>query len=145
MEDFRRVNDVNLMSVMACAMRFHSMLATSQGSMIVIASIATFLATKGNPAYSASKAGVAGLTRSLAQAWAPDNIRVNAIAPGLVHTKLTRITTGDAQRLKETLARIPLGRLGTVEEMAGVALFLASPLCAYMIGQTLLVDGGRML
>jgi 3-oxoacyl-[acyl-carrier protein] reductase len=145
MAEFRRVTDVNLMSAMACALRFHDMLAASRGALIVISSVAAFLATKGNPAYNASKAGVTGLTRNLGQAWAPDGVRVNAIAPGLVDTKLTRVTTGNAQRLDATLARIPLGRLGTVEEMAGVALFLASPLSAYMVGQTLLVDGGRLL
>jgi len=145
MAEFRRVTDVNLMSAMACALRFHAMLAESRGALIVISSVAAFLATKGNPAYNASKAGVTGLTRNLGQAWAPDGIRVNAIAPGLVDTRLTRVTTGNPRRLDATLARIPLGRLGTVEEMAGVALFLASPLSAYMVGQTLLVDGGRLL
>lgn len=145
MAEFRRVTDVNLMSVMACAIKFHDMLAQSHGSLIVISSVAAFLATKGNPAYNASKAGVTALTRNLAQAWASEGIRVNAIAPGLVDTKLTRVTTGNPQRLEATLGRIPLGRLGTIEEMAGVTLFLASPLSSYMIGQTLLVDGGRLL
>ena len=145
MAEFRRVTDVNLMSAMACALRFHDMLAESRGALIVISSVAAFIATKGNPAYNASKAGAAALTRNLGQAWAADGIRVNGIAPGLVDTKLTRVTTGDARRLEATLARIPLGRLGTVDEMAGVALFLASPLSSYMVGQTLLVDGGRLL
>jgi len=145
MAEFRQVTDVNLMSVMACAIRFRPMLADSKGSIIIISSVAAFLATKGNPAYNASKAGVTGLTRNLAQAWAGKGIRVNAIAPGLVETKLTRVTTGNAERLEATLTRIPLGRLGTVDEMAGVALFLASPLSSYMVGQTLLVDGGRLL
>ena len=145
MAEFRHVTDVNLMSVMACALRFRPMLADSKGSVIIISSVAAFLATKGNPAYNASKAGVTGLARNLGQAWAGKGIRVNAIAPGMVETKLTRITTDNAERLESTLARIPLGRLGTVDEMAGVALFLASPLSAYMVGQTLIVDGGRLL
>ena len=145
MANFSRVLEVNLVSVMACAMKFRGFLAQRQGTMIIINSIAAYLATKGNPAYNASKAGVLGLTRNLAQAWASDGIRVNGIAPGLVDTKLTKVTTEDPSRLAGTLNRIPLGRLGTVEEMAGVALFLASPLSSYMIGQTLLVDGGRLL
>ena len=145
MADFCRVLEVNLVSVMACAMKFRGFLAQRHGTMIIINSIAAYLATKGNPAYNASKAGVLGLTRNLAQAWASDGIRVNGIAPGLVDTKLTKVTTEDPSRLAGTLNRIPLGRLGTVEEMAGVALFLASPLSSYMIGQTLLVDGGRLL
>ncbi len=145
MAEFRRVIEVNLTSVMACAMKFHALLAASRGAMIVVNSLAAFLATKGNPAYNASKAGVLGLTRNLGQSWASEGIRVNGIAPGLVNTKLTRVTTEDPARLEATLQRIPLGRLGTVEEMAGVALFLASPLSTYMVGQTLLVDGGRLL
>ncbi len=145
MANFSRVLEVNLVSVMACAMKFRGFLAQRQGTMIIINSIAAYLATKGNPAYNASKAGVLGLTRNLAQAWASDGIRVNGIAPGLVDTKLTKVTTEDPSRLAGTLNRIPLGRLGTVEEMAGIALFLASPLSSYMIGQTLLVDGGRLL
>ena len=145
MAEFRRVIDVNLTSVMACAMKFHALLAANRGTMIVVNSVAAFLATKGNPAYNASKAGVLGLTRNLGQSWASEGIRVNGIAPGLVNTKLTRVTTEDPARLEATLQRIPLGRLGTVEEMAGVALFLASPLSTYMVGQTLLVDGGRLL
>jgi 3-oxoacyl-[acyl-carrier protein] reductase len=143
--EFRRVIDVNLTSVMACAMKFHALLAASRGTMIVVNSVAAYLATKGNPAYNASKAGVLGLTRNLGQSWASEGIRVNGIAPGLVNTKLTRVTTEDPARLEATLQRIPLGRVGTVEEMAGVALFLASPLSSYMVGQTLLVDGGRLL
>jgi 3-oxoacyl-[acyl-carrier protein] reductase len=145
MAEFRRVIDVNLTSVMACAMKFHALLAANRGTMIVVNSVAAFLATKGNPAYNASKAGVLGLTRNLGQSWASEGIRVNGIAPGLVNTKLTRVTTEDPARLEATLQRIPLGRVGTVEEMAGVALFLASPLSSYMVGQTLLVDGGRLL
>src|SRR6266481_918933 len=140
MAEFRRVIEVNLTSVMACAMKFHALLAASRGAMIVVNSLAAFLATKGNPAYNASKAGVLGLTRNLGQSWASEGIRVNGIAPGLVNTKLTRVTTEDPARLEATLQRIPLGRLGTVEEMAGVALFLASPLSTYMVGETLLVD-----
>ena len=145
MQEFRRVVSVNLLSVMACALRFHDMLAETRGTMIVLSSVAAFLATKGNPAYNASKSGVLGLTRNLGQAWAGDGIRVNGIAPGLVDTKLTRVTTRDAARLSSTLQRIPLGRLGTVEEIANVALFLASPLSSYIVGQTLIADGGRLL
>jgi 3-oxoacyl-[acyl-carrier protein] reductase len=143
--EFRRVIEINLNSVMASAMKFHGLLAAARGTMLILSSIAAFLATKGNPAYNASKAGVLGLTRSLGQAWAADGVRVNGIAPGLVETKLTRVTTGHPSRLAATLQRIPLGRVGTVEDMAGVALFLASPLSSYIVGQTIVVDGGRLL
>lgn len=145
MAGFRKVLDVNLMSVMQCAMKFHDMLVESKGSMIVVSSTAAFHATKGNPAYNASKCGAAGLTRTLGQAWAPEGVRVNGIAPGFVATKMTAVTTENPARREAAEARIPLGRIGTPEEISGIALFLASPLAGYMVGQTLLADGGMLL
>jgi 3-oxoacyl-[acyl-carrier protein] reductase len=142
---FQRVLDVNLTSLMDCSMKFHDRLAAAKGSLIIVSSTAAFHATRGNPAYGASKAGAVGLTRTLGEAWAGDGIRVNGIAPGLVDTKLTKITVDHPDRLAASLARIPLRRLGTPQDMAGVALFLASPLAAYVIGQTIIVDGGLVL
>jgi len=142
---FRKVLDVNLTSLMACADRCFEALKAARGAMIIVSSAAAFHSTRGNPAYNASKTGAFGLTRTLAEAWARDGIRVNGIAPGLVDTKLTRVTTADPKRLDMALRRIPLGRLGTPADMAGGALFLASPLSAYMLGQTLLLDGGMLL
>jgi 3-oxoacyl-[acyl-carrier protein] reductase len=144
MGGFGRVLDVNLSSLMACALAFEDRLRAAKGSLITVSSTAAYHATKGNPAYAASKAGAVGLTRTLAAAWAPD-IRVNGIAPGLVDTKLTRVTTQNPQRLAGSLAGIPLGRLGTPTDMAGAALFLASPMAAYVVGQTLPVDGGLLV
>ncbi len=143
--DFRRVLDVNLTSLIACANRFHDALAASRGSMIVISSTAAFHATRGNPAYNASKAGAVGLTRTLAEAWVRDGIRINGIAPGFVRTKLTKVTTDNPERRDVALKRIPIGRFGLPEEIAGVALFLASPLASYVVGQTIPVDGGLLL
>lgn len=142
---FRKVLDVNLTSLMACADRCFEALKAARGAMIIVSSAAAFHSTRGNPAYNASKTGAFGLTRTLGEAWARDGIRVNGIAPGLVDTKLTRVTTADPKRLDMALRRIPLGRLGTPADMAGGALFLASPLSAYMLGQTLLLDGGMLL
>lgn len=142
---FQAVVNVNLNSLMTCCKRFHPLLAASKGSIIVISSTAAFHSTKGNPAYNASKAGAVGLTRTLAEAWAVDGIKVNGIAPGLVDTKLTKVTTAHPKRLEGALRSIPMRRLGTPADMAGVALFLASPLAAYVVGQTLIVDGGLLL
>lgn len=144
-EGFQKVIDVNLNSLMVVAGKFHPLLKASQGSMIIVSSTAAFHATRGNPAYNASKAGALGLTRTLGDAWAPDGIRVNGIAPGLVATKMTKVTTEHPQRLEATLQTIPLKRLGRTDEMAGVALFLASPLASYVVGQTIPVDGGLIL
>ena len=145
MPGFNRVMDINLNSLMACAVKYHDMLALSRGSLITISSTAAFHVTVGNPAYNASKAGAWALTRALAAAWANDGIRVNGIAPGLVETKLTKVTTNNPQRLNEALQRIPAGRLGTPQDIAGAALFLASPLAAYVVGHTIPVDGGLIL
>jgi 3-oxoacyl-[acyl-carrier protein] reductase len=133
MAGFRRVVEVNLMSLMA------------KGALIIVSSTAAYHSTMGNPAYNASKTGAVGLTRTLGEAWAEDGIRVNGIAPGLVETKMTKVTTSNPKRLEGALARIPLKRLGTPEDMAGAALFLASPLSSYIVGQTIVVDGGLIL
>jgi 3-oxoacyl-[acyl-carrier protein] reductase len=144
-DNFHRVVDVNLNSLMACAERFHDYLAASKGSLITVSSTAAFRSARGNPAYSASKAGVVALTRTLAEAWAPEGIRVNGIAPGIVDTKLTKVITENPKRVKGVLDEIPVGRLGTPQDMAGVVLFLASPLARYVVGQTIVVDGGLLL
>ena len=145
MDGFRKVLEVNLMSLMACATKFHPMLKASSGSLIIVSSTAAYHSTKGNPAYNASKTGAVGLTRTLGQAWAEDGIRVNGIAPGLVDTKMTKVTTANPKRLEGAIERIPMKRLGTPADMAGAALFLASPLASYVLGQTLVVDGGLIL
>ena len=144
-EGFRQVVDVNLVSVMACCERFHEMLKTACGSIIVISSVAAFRSTFGNPAYNASKTGTIGLVRTLGEAWARDGVRVNGLAPGLVATKMTKVTTSVPGRLAATVKKIPAGRLGTPQDMAGVALFLASPMAAYVTGHTIAVDGGKIL
>ena len=144
-----RVMAVNLDSLMHCCRRFKPLLLPcaggQSGRIIIVSSVSGLGANKGNPAYAASKAGAISLTRSLGQAWAPDGIRVNGLAPGLVDTKLTQVTTQNPQRLAGALASIPAGRMGMPQDMAGAALFLASPLAAYINGQTLVVDGGLSL
>lgn len=136
---------VNLTSLMDCARAFHDGLAERDGNIIIISSTGAFHAMIGNPAYGASKAGAVSLVGSLAQAWARDGIRVNGIAPGFVPTKMTSITTENEKRREGAIARIPLGRMGTPNDMAGAALFLASPLASYVTGQSLIVDGGLSL
>ena len=144
-DTFRKIIDVNLNSLMACAEKFREALAQSQGSLITISSVGGWRATIGNPAYAASKAGAIHLTATLGKAWAPKGIRVNGVAPGLVDTKLTKVTMDNPQRRQERIDGIPAGRLGTPYDMAGACLYLASPLAAYVFGQTIAVDGGRML
>jgi 3-oxoacyl-[acyl-carrier protein] reductase len=112
---------------------------------VIVSSVSGFQSNRGNPAYAASKAGAVSLTKTLGEAWAREGIRVVGLAPGLVDTKLTKVTTEHPERREGALRAIPLGRMGTPQDMAGAALFLASPLAAYVVGQTLIVDGGLSL
>lgn len=144
-DTFRRIVEVNLNSMMTCAQAFFPRLRAAGGSIVTVSSTAGFRATRGNPAYNASKSGLVGLTRTLGQAWAGKGVRVNGVAPGFVATKLTKVTTDHPERLANAVASIPLGRFGEPSEMAGAALFLASPAASYIVGQTLVVDGGLTL
>jgi 3-oxoacyl-[acyl-carrier protein] reductase len=144
LETFTSVFDVNLHSLMACSMKFREMLLAGSGSIIIVSSTAAYHANVGNPAYNASKAAAVALTRNLGAAWARDGIRVNGIAPGFVATKMTAVTTSQPKRLATVEGRIPIGRVGTPNDMAGAAMFLASPLASYIVGQTLPIDGGLM-
>lgn len=144
-EGWDRVMSVNLDSLMHCGRKFKPMLMDAKGSVVIVSSISGLSANIGNPAYAASKAGAISLTKTLGQAWARDGIRVNGLAPGLVDTKLTKVTTENPKRLEGALRSIPVGRAGEPSDMAGAALFLASPLASYVCGHTLIVDGGLSL
>jgi 3-oxoacyl-[acyl-carrier protein] reductase len=144
-EGWDRVMAVNLDSLMDCARKFRSALAARKGVIIIVSSVSGYTSNRGNPAYAASKAGAVSLTKTLGDAWAPEGIRVVGLAPGLVDTKLTKVTTEHPERLEGALRSIPLGRMGTPQDMAGAALLLASPLAGYVVGQTLIVDGGLSL
>lgn len=144
-EGWDQVMTVNLDSLMHCARKFRPQLSKARGSLIIVSSTSGFQANVGNPAYAASKAGAVSLTKSLGQAFAADGIRVNGLAPGLVETKLTKVTTQHPERLRSALAQIPQRRLASPEDIAGGAIFLASPLASYVTGHTLLVDGGLTL
>ncbi|MES2034588.1 MAG: SDR family oxidoreductase [Pseudomonadota bacterium] len=144
-EGWDRVVAVNLDSLMHTSRKFKAKLSAAKGSIIIVSSISGLKANVGNPAYAASKAGAISLTKTLGQAWAPEGIRVNGLAPGLVDTKLTKVTTQNPQRREGALRAIPSGRMGLPEDMAGAAIFLASPLASYVNGHTLIVDGGLSL
>lgn len=144
-EGWDHVMSVNLDSLMHISRKFRAALAASRGSIIIMSSVSGLKGNIGNPAYAASKAGAISLTKTLGQAFAADGIRVNGLAPGLVDTKLTKVTTGDPARLEGALSAIPQRRVGTPADMAGAAIFLASPLAAYVTGHTLVVDGGLSL
>jgi len=111
---------------MQLATRFYPQIKARQGSMIFIGSIGAYKSVVGNPAYAASKAGLLGLTRTLGDAWGREGVRVNAIAPGMIATKMTEVTTQHPERLKTALESISLGRLGEPKDIAravGQAVF----------------------
>jgi NAD(P)-dependent dehydrogenase (short-subunit alcohol dehydrogenase family) len=139
---FAHVLNVNLTGTMRAASAFHTQLSAHRGSIINIASMYARFGSPRNPAYGASKAGVEQLTKSLAIAWAPDGIRVNAIAPGFIVTAQSERSRQDPVHVQRVTDRTPLGRWGQPDDLAGVALFLASPGAAFITGATIPVDGG---
>ena len=133
---------VNLTGTMRCCTHARPKLAASKGSIVNIASILSIFGGPRAPGYSASKGGVAQLTRSLAIAYAENGIRVNAIAPGWVRTALTQPLQNDRSRSAAIVERTPMGRWAEPADIAGAALFLASPAAAFVTGTLLPVDGG---
>ncbi len=139
---FARVVDINLTGSFRMALAFQPQLAAAKGSLINIASMYATFGSPRNPAYGASKAAIAQLTKSLAIAWAPEGIRVNAIAPGFIVTEQSARSRTDPAHVQRVTERTPLARWGQPQDLAGVALFLASPMASFITGATIPVDGG---
>lgn len=141
--DWDAVIDTNLKSVFfLCQAAGRHMIAQGRGKIINIASMLAFQGGVRVPAYTASKSGVAGLTRLLANEWAAKGVNVNAIAPGYMTTDNTTQLREDAKRNAEILSRIPAGRWGEPSDLGGAAVFLASRASDYVNGAILPVDGG---
>ena len=139
---FEHVVDVNLFGTFRTAEAFHGHLKAQRGVLINIASMYATFGSPRNPAYGASKAAVAQLTKSLAIAWAPDGIRVNAVAPGFIVTEQSAQSRSDTNHLAAVTARTPMGRWGEPADVAGPVLFLASRQAGFMTGACLAIDGG---
>lgn len=142
-EVFAEVIDINLNGTMRmCAAARPLLAASGAGSIVNLASMLSIFGGGLVPGYSASKGGIAQLTKSLAIAYAADNIRVNAVAPGWIATPLTGALREDPARSQAILSRTPLGRWGQPDDIAGAALFLCSPAARFITGAMLPIDGG---
>ncbi len=141
--DWDDVIDVNLKSVFFTCQAFaKAALPRGAGKIVNIASLLSFQGGIRVPSYTASKHGVAGLTKSMANEWAGQGLNVNAIAPGYIETNNTKALRADPERNKAILERIPAGRWGQAEDIAQTAVFLAAPASKYIHGAILNVDGG---
>lgn len=142
-EDWDAVMDVNLKVVFfMCQAAAKEFMKKGKGKIINIASMLSFQGGILVPPYTASKSGIVGITKLLANEWASCGINVNAIAPGYMATEMTEALRKDEQRNKEILSRIPAGRWGTPDDLKGAAVFLASDASDYVNGHTIVVDGG---
>ncbi len=139
---FRQVIDVNLIGNFAVIRQFEDKLKDAKGVIINIASMYSFFGSPKIPAYGASKAAIQQLTKSLAIRLAAHGVRVNAIAPGFIVTEQTAKGRADKEHFEAVTGRTPFGRWGEPEDVAGVAVFLASEQARFVTGQTIAVDGG---
>lgn len=141
--EWSEILETNLTGTLrACRAFAPGMIARGWGRIINIASLASFVGLFEVAAYTASKAGVAGLTRALAVEWGPRGVNVNAIAPGVFRTDFNQALLDGTARGQEFLTRTPLGRFGSIEELQGAAVFLASDAASFVNGEVLAVDGG---
>jgi 2-deoxy-D-gluconate 3-dehydrogenase len=145
LEDWERVLDVNLNGVFLLTQQVgRTMVARGHGKVVSIASLLTFQGGIRVASYAASKHAVAGLTKALANEWGPHGVQVNAIAPGYIATDNTTALREDPDRARSILERIPAGRWGSADDIAGTAVFLSSSAADYVNGHVLVVDGGWM-
>jgi len=141
-ENWHAVIDTNLNSVFKCSRAAHPYMTNSGGKIINIGSMYSLFGTPFIPNYAASKGAIVQLTKSLATAWARNNIQVNCILPGWISTDLTKAVEADAEFTADIMKRTPAGRFGTPDDLGGTAVFLASSATNFLTGQSIAVCGG---
>ena len=142
---FGEVIEVNLNAVVDLCYRFKERLAQRKAVIVNIASVGAHIALRDQPAYSASKAAVLGFTKAIADKWAREGIRCNAVSPGFVDTQIIEWARAEGELSPELLRQVPLRRLGRPEDVAAAVLFLAADESAYISGHSLVVDGGYLI
>lgn len=142
---YAKVMEVNLAAAVDLCFRYHDALKASRGAIVNVASSASHISLREMPAYTASKSGLFGFTRAVADKWARDGIRVNQVAPGFIDTRIIDHVRSDSRRHGNAIRSIPMRRYGTPDEVASAVLFLASDAAAYIAGHSLVIDGGLLL
>lgn len=144
-DEYDRIMQVNLRSVFELCQMAYPLLKASRGCIVNMSSVSALTHISSGSIYGMTKAALTQLTRNLAVEWAKDGIRVNAIAPWYISTPLAAPVLDDPEKLRNIVARTPMGRVGTPEEVAAAALFLSLPAASYITGQCLGVDGGFLV
>jgi 3-oxoacyl-[acyl-carrier protein] reductase len=142
---FRRTIEVNLIAPANLSFALFPTLKASRGCIVNVGSVASFLSLRHTPAYTASKSGLLGLTRAMADRWAIEGVRVNLVAPGFIDTRMISGITRSPESLARLTGQVPSRSLGQPQDVAHAAMFLASPEAQYITGQSLVIDGGMML
>ena len=143
-ERWAKTMAVNVQGTFNVTMAFLDQLKRTHGAVVNVASVSSFVAPAGSGVYPVSKGAVAQFTRGLAAELAPDGVRVNAIAPGIIATAMTEVTRADPKRLEAFLTHVPMKRVGQPEELIGPVVFLCSDAASYVTGAILAVDGGYL-
>ena len=143
--EYDRIMQVNLRSVFELCQEAYPLLKASRGCIVNVSSVSALTHISSGSIYGMTKAALTQLTRNLAVEWAKDGIRINAIAPWYISTPLAAPVLDDPEKLKNIVARTPMGRVGTPEEVAAAVLFLSLPAAGYITGQCLGVDGGFLV